>query len=358
MVHILLLILKIIGIALLVLLFLLLLILCSLLFVPVRYYGEIHKQEDGLEKLAVRGKVSWLFRLFVLEGIYRNGQAKGAVRVLGIPLHRFGRGDRSGKEKQEGERTAAKVEKGENVETPEKEAAKKVIAEKETLKKETAKANYEPEESVSGKELERDAKQESRRQMEAISAEEHPEQITQDSGEIPWEKAVRFLQWIGRKVSGCFRMVFRWLGKLFGLPQRIAGILNRTRESLQRLKRTCREWKRFLSSEPFQEGMKLLMREILGLLREIRPRKVKGELKFGFEDPAVTGQALGALSLFYPALPQELKIMPVFEQKLFRTDMSFAGRIYGITLVRMLWHLYRDRNIRILYRKFRNSSAD
>lgn len=342
MVHILLLILKIIGIVLLVLLFLLLLILCSLLFVPVRYYGEIHKQEDGLEKLAVRGKVSWLFRLFVLEGIYRNGQAKGSVRVLGIPLHRFGGGDQPGKEKQEGEGTAAKAEKGENVETPEKEAAE---------------TNYEPEESVSGKELERDAKQESRRQTEAISAEEHQEQISQDSGEIPWEKAVRLLQWIGRKISGCFRMAFRWLGKLFGLPQRIAGILNRIRESLQRLKRTCREWKRFLSSEPFREGVKLMMREILGLLREIQPRKVKGELKFGFDDPSVTGQALGALSLFYPALPQELKIIPVFEQKLFRTDMSFAGRIYGITLVRMLWHLYRDRNIRILYRKFRNSSA-
>ena len=56
MVHILLLILKIIGIVLLVLLFLLLLILCSLLFVPVRYYGEIHKQEDGLENWRSAGK--------------------------------------------------------------------------------------------------------------------------------------------------------------------------------------------------------------------------------------------------------------------------------------------------------------
>ena len=322
MVHILLLILKIIGIVLLVLLFLLLLILCSLLFVPVRYYGEIHKQEDGLEKLAACGKVSWLFRLLVLEGGYQNGQAKGSVRVLGIPLHGFGGGDRPEKEKQESEATVVKAEKGESVKIQEKEAAAKTIVEKES-----------------------------------ISAEEHPEQISQESREIPWEKAVRFLQWIGRKVSGCFHMVFRWLGKIFGIPQRIAGILKRVRELLQRLRRTCREWKRFLSSEPFQEGMKLLMREILGLLREIRPRKVKGELKFGFDDPSVTGQALGALSLFYPALPQELKIIPVFEQKLFRTDMSFAGRIYGITLVRMLWHLYRDRNIRILYRKCRNSSA-
>ena len=42
---------------------------------------------------------------------------------------------------------------------------------------------------------------------------------------------------------------------------------------------------------------------------------------------------------------------PVFEQEILRMNLDLAGRIYGITLVRVFWRLFRDRNIRFIYRK-------
>ena len=61
MLHIILLILKIIGIVLLCLLGILLLALCSVLFVPVRYRIEITRKEgENQPPVVVRVKITWL----------------------------------------------------------------------------------------------------------------------------------------------------------------------------------------------------------------------------------------------------------------------------------------------------------
>ena len=90
MVHILLLVLKIIGIVLLILLAALLLAVAVLLFVPVRYRGRLQKPEDGWRRFAAAGKISWLFRAVALDAVYENGSFFGCVRLFGLPVRRFG----------------------------------------------------------------------------------------------------------------------------------------------------------------------------------------------------------------------------------------------------------------------------
>ena len=41
---------------------------------------------------------------------------------------------------------------------------------------------------------------------------------------------------------------------------------------------------------------------IFRILRHIKPVKLKGEVYFGFDDPAATGYALGGLACFIPCL--------------------------------------------------------
>lgn len=67
LIHIILGILKIIGILLLVILCLLLLLLLSLVFVPVRYYGSAFREEGKYEG---KVKISWLFHLIFVTGRY------------------------------------------------------------------------------------------------------------------------------------------------------------------------------------------------------------------------------------------------------------------------------------------------
>lgn len=94
MIHILLLILKIIGITLLVLLALVLL----LLFYPVMYSG---KAEIDKKNINAKVKFQWLFHIIHLGIMVENKDTKYALRILGIPVMRSGQ--RKKKKKKESE---------------------------------------------------------------------------------------------------------------------------------------------------------------------------------------------------------------------------------------------------------------
>lgn len=358
MVHILLLVLKIIGIVLLILLAALLLAVAALLFVPVRYRGRLQKPEDGWRRFAAAGKISWLFRTVALDAVYENGSFFGCVRLFGLPVRRFGgrREESGGQGKTPGH--------GKEDETAERGAGEKVgkTPGKAVEESVTSEASYEPLEAAEDRiakepqssETDDGAKlQNSVTEDESFKDPEVSEPAAASSGQLPWEKAVGLLQWLANKIAGFFRGLFYGIGRILGLPRRAAQAAGRLKKRLQRLKKSLKDWKQFLASEPFREGMKLLLGEARRVLGQLLPRKVKGNVTFGFDDPALTGQTLGLVSLFGPALTGEFRVVPVFEQEILRMDISAAGRIYGITLVQAFWRLFRDRNIRILYRKFR-----
>ena len=81
MLHILLLLLKIIGIMVLIILGVLVLSVCVVLFVPLRYQGEA-VIKDGLESLKAHLKFSWFLHLVSGYIIYENKKMDWRVRVL------------------------------------------------------------------------------------------------------------------------------------------------------------------------------------------------------------------------------------------------------------------------------------
>lgn len=82
MLQIILLILKIAGIAIGILLAILLILLLLVLFVPVRYdiTGENH------EEMLVKGKVHWLFHIVTFQISYENEEMKQVLRIFGVPV--------------------------------------------------------------------------------------------------------------------------------------------------------------------------------------------------------------------------------------------------------------------------------
>ena len=63
------------------------------------------------------------------------------------------------------------------------------------------------------------------------------------------------------------------------------------------------------------------------LLLYLLPGLKKLYLHFGFDDPALTGQALGCLSLCYPLCEDRMELAPVFDGKAFDGNVSFYGNI-------------------------------
>lgn len=337
MVHILFLILKIIGIVLLILLGLLLLLLAALLFVPVRYRGRICKPEEGLEKFTAGGRISWLLRILTLEAQYENGRLQGAMKVFGVSVRKFG------------ERAEEKVLSHADPLEEDRGAGEAAEDPQQT--------EEEQRQSVAGEQGSPAAGEQEQAEDRQQTAERPPEsgkRAEKESVTVPGK--VHFLSRAGGKAAAFFRLFFLMIGRLFGIPQRIAKMAERLRKKMNRLKKSFHYWKKFLTSEPFREGMKLLFSELRGLLKAICPRKVKGDFVFGFDDPSVTGQTLGLLSLCAPALTGEFRVIPVFERQILRLDLEAAGRIYGITLLRAFWRLFRDRNVRFIYRKIRGGS--
>ena len=104
--HIVLLILKILGILLLVLLGLLLLVLLAVLFVPVRY--QLQGMWKGEKWASV--KVSWLLSVISFKGAYEMEKGlTGSLRVLWFKLWTMG--DEAAEKIEEAEETAEKTVK-------------------------------------------------------------------------------------------------------------------------------------------------------------------------------------------------------------------------------------------------------
>ena len=98
--HVILTILKILGIILLVLLGLLLVIVLSVLFVPVRYCLEGEKSSPGWSEANGKVRVSWLLHLIHLRIQYREKELDWECYLFGVPLKKAGAAVREWKKKR------------------------------------------------------------------------------------------------------------------------------------------------------------------------------------------------------------------------------------------------------------------
>ena len=85
MLHIVLMILKIIGIVLAIVLGILLLCLCSVLFIPLRYKVDADAMGD-IDKLRIRGKFNWFFHILSGRFVFDEGVFVSEVKFFGRKL--------------------------------------------------------------------------------------------------------------------------------------------------------------------------------------------------------------------------------------------------------------------------------
>ena len=103
-----------------------------------------------------------------------------------------------------------------------------------------------------------------------------------------------------------------------------------------------------------QNGMVIrrLLGEVQALICYLLPTKVCGEMIVGTGDPASTGLMIGGLSLFPVVYQEKLKITPDFEEKRFEAKGYIKGRLRMIYFVRLLLRLYKDRELKHLWKQF------
>ncbi|MDF2629020.1 MAG: hypothetical protein K0R39_2851 [Symbiobacteriaceae bacterium] len=82
-----------------------------------------------------------------------------------------------------------------------------------------------------------------------------------------------------------------------------------------------------------REGLRLVRR----LMKALRLH-IAGDVTFGFEDPSLTGFALGALAL--TGKPADLTLRPDWFQPGLEGWVTLRGRVYGIEVAIALWQAY------------------
>ena len=114
----------------------------------------------------------------------------------------------------------------------------------------------------------------------------------------------------------------------------------------------------FLTDDVHVEAFKIIKKELGILARHLRPRRIRGFVRFGFEDPYRTGQVLAGLSILYPFYGENVEIDPDFEQKILVGDLYIKGHIRMVHLAALLWRLFFNRYVRKTYRDYKKIKSN
>lgn len=327
MIHILFMILKALGILFLVLLFLVLLIVCTVLFLPFCYRAQVLKEEEGFACVKASGRVSWLFGAVALTASYEEQKPEAQILLFGASLETW---KRRLKKIRRGEASVSRTEENEteNALEAEKTAEQKAPDQKEKQQKVTA-------------------------QKEQPEQEQEPDAPKKSI----LERFFGRIEYLPEKLLNLVSRLLQTAFRLLELPFRLLEKLEQKIQAGRRLKRKWESVKKFFRSKMFREALLHAKKEVLYFLKKAAPKKVTGTVRFGFDDPALTGETLGILGMIYGKLPKDLSIQPDFEQEILRGDVRMKGSFQAVTAAGIALRLFRDQNLRKTIRHFKHKEA-
>lgn len=100
-----------------------------------------------------------------------------------------------------------------------------------------------------------------------------------------------------------------------------------------------------MENETHQLAFWKLAAELKKLLLRMKPKKLQGELHFGFEDPSLTGRVQAGLSILYPCM-DEMNFYPDFENKVLDGEVSVQGAARLWPMAAFAWNMVWSRDVR------------
>lgn len=109
----------------------------------------------------------------------------------------------------------------------------------------------------------------------------------------------------------------------------------------------------FLAQEEHRKAFSVGVSELRRILSILKPKELRGKLRFGFSDPYLTGNTLALLGIVYPFLGDSLEITPEFEECVLEGEVFAKGKLRVGTFVRTAIRLLRSRELRMTVRDIR-----
>lgn len=312
MLHIVLLILKIIGIILLCILGILLLGIFCVLFVPVRYRIEAVRQEsEGSPPVEVRVKVTWLLH-FINLLVRFDGALFFRVRIAVITVFKLPKKEKRGKTKK--------------VDTSPETAEEEPIVEGEPLVTEKKEKGSE---SVDNK--------------ESVADEEEPREDARPSLLDKLRAIWKIICGIFQKIKSFFENIQYTIRKFCDKIGSISGKIAYYRDILE--------------GEPFKRAFSLCKGELLTIGKSLKPDKFEAKLIVGLNDPAATGEVLAVCGMLYPLFGGHVEVAGDFENKRLEGCVFIKGKLRFFTFLRAALKIYFNRDIKKLIKLFKEGGS-
>ncbi|MBE5956085.1 MAG: hypothetical protein E7253_06500 [Lachnospiraceae bacterium] len=335
MLNILLGILKIIGILLAVILSLILIFILIVLFGPIGYKASGTYREEKKGSAAI----SWLGFVLRAKADYKKDNNKDDNKEAGLlwTVRLFG----------------ILVASNEERFLLKKEEKRRMQEEKRRVKEERQNSeerqiNDEKEFQSSGLEKGQPAKT----QVTEAVADNGKDTDRNSAPQVPEKTENQEVKGKEDKVSKVKIKLNHLMQKIKSIPDRIKSFITGLKTKIESIKEKMRrilEIKEFFLGEQNREGYLHVLRNLKKMILHMLPRKLKGTIEFGVEDPYIMGQILTVLGIFYPVYQDKFTVLPDFENPGFAGEVSLKGRIIpGYLILRLLIAICNREVIRII----------
>lgn len=305
LVHVILLILKVLGITLLILLGIVLLLVLLLLLAPFHYTIDAEYYGD----VKAVGRIQWLCFVLDLKGVYGNNKFLYYLKSFGFMI--------STNDEEDKHYRAVSDEEAERG----KSSGKAKASEAEKVPVKVVEDDFESYEQ----ELETEPQKKSifMRIYEGI-----------ESG-LEW--VVTIPMRVHDKIS---ELMARILDFFSNLAENMNKVIKKRDMILQKITGVRSLLEKPYTKKVLKDGKVLLKK----MWKHVRPRKLQGNIHFGLEDPATTGQLLGVVGMLYPVYRNHFVIAPDFEQQIFEGKIYAKGRVQigRMTFLALRFMLTRD----------------
>ena len=106
-----------------------------------------------------------------------------------------------------------------------------------------------------------------------------------------------------------------------------------------------------------KEAMRVFKVELIKVLKHLKPTKLKGQIIYGADDPATTGERLGYMSLLFPLYYDNIDITPDFSEARLEGDLFMKGRIRLVTIGWSVLKVIWNKNVKITIARFKKISG-
>lgn len=286
MLNILILLLKIIMYIILGLLGLVLFIVLIVLFAPINY----KVLADCHDTAIVKAKLRYLFVSISVCFDQKDKKLENTIRVAGI---RIGRG-KGHKTKRTSEKTVEENENNNSSDEGKKEIIDKTEAEENNIQKTVEKKQEENQQEIQ-EEIQQGIQQD-KNLTENTILEEQTKKESKKKNKISKKNKKREES-------------------------------NSSGDKLEEVKKKLNALKQFWQLDCTVKTRSYLKRYLFKTIKHIGPRKIKGNVRYGFDDPSQTGEVTGYLSMMPFVYQKDFSLEPDFYNKIIEGNVEMRGRI-------------------------------